>query len=254
MMILPGWDGIGWLLLMLGPLLIFQRALHREIQAVLLLATRRADVSLALFSLIFFPGVLLHEVSHLVTAKLLRVRTGRLSLFPRPLADGRLQLGYVDVASSDIVRDALIGLAPLVTGLLVIGYIGLGRMNLLQAGNSLIGGDLNAFVQQLGELPGLPDFWVWFYLAFAVSSTMFPSASDRRAWLPLLLITALLAGLALLAGAGPWLVQNLAPRLNGGLRVVAAVFATSLGIHLMLFLPFFGLRLLLSRITGYRVL
>ena len=72
-------DGFLWLLLMLGPLLILQRSLHREIQSVFLLITRRPEIAIALFSLLFFPGVLLHESSHFLMAKLLNVPTGRVS-------------------------------------------------------------------------------------------------------------------------------------------------------------------------------
>ena len=56
---------------MLGPLLLLQRALHREIQVVFLLITRRPEITVALFSLLFFPGVLLHEGSHYLMAKIL---------------------------------------------------------------------------------------------------------------------------------------------------------------------------------------
>jgi len=56
-------------------------------------------------------------------AKVLRVRTGRFSIFPQSLPDGRLQLGYVETARSDVVRDSLIGAAPLIVGTLVIAYL-----------------------------------------------------------------------------------------------------------------------------------
>src|SRR5512139_1205122 len=101
-------DGLMWLLLILGPLLFVQRRLHRETQAVLLLITRHKEISLALFSLLFFPGVLLHELSHYVTARIFGVRTGRFSLLPTPLPDGRLRLGFVETASVDFIRDAII--------------------------------------------------------------------------------------------------------------------------------------------------
>ena len=84
----------------------------------------------------------------------------------------------------------------------------------------------------------MPDFLLWFYLAFAVSSTMLPSASDRRAWLPLGLVAALLLGISLAAGAGPWLLANAAPWVNRGLEAAALVLAISLGLHLVLLPPF----------------
>jgi hypothetical protein len=94
---------------------------------------------------------------------------------------------------------------------------------------------------------------LWFYLTFATSSTMLPSSSDRRAWLPLSLVAALLLGISLLAGAGPWMLIHLTPPLNQFMRVVAAIFGISLAIHSILLLPFWVLRKLLSRITGLDV-
>src|SRR3972149_1644635 len=121
-------DGLMWLLLVLGPLIFVQRKLHRESQAVFLLLTRHKEISLALFSLLFFPGVLLHEMSHYITARLLGVKTGRFSLLPTPLPDGRLRLGFVEAESVDFVRDALIGAAPLLTGGLFVAYAGIQRL------------------------------------------------------------------------------------------------------------------------------
>jgi hypothetical protein len=63
-------------------------AYNRETQAVFLLLTRRGEVAMVLFAVLFFPGVLLHEVSHYVMAQLLGVRTKRFSLIPKPLPDG----------------------------------------------------------------------------------------------------------------------------------------------------------------------
>ena len=88
-------DGIIWLALSLGLLLFLQRNLHKELQILLFLLTRRVDMALRLFSVIFFPGVLLHEGSHFLMAKLAGVPTGRFSIFPRTAKNGKLQLGYV---------------------------------------------------------------------------------------------------------------------------------------------------------------
>lgn len=99
-------------LLCLLPFYAAQRWLHRELQAVFLTLTRRPDAALGLFALFLFPGVLLHEVSHWAAARLLGVPTGRISLIPRALPGGRLRLGYVQTAQTNLVKDALIGLRP----------------------------------------------------------------------------------------------------------------------------------------------
>jgi hypothetical protein len=250
---LIAFDGLLWLLLMLGPFILFQRILHRELQVVFLLLTRRAELAVALFSLLLFPGVLLHEISHFLTAKLLRVPTGHFSLIPQSTVEGRLRLGYVETSQTDILRDALIGAAPLIAGGLFVGYTGLVRLDLLSLWNALAKSGLSAGLESLAVVYAQTDFWLWFYLMVVISSTMMPSAADRRAWLPLALVIAFLVGLALFFGMGPWMSANLAPTLNNVLQTIAVVFAISSGVHLVVLLPTFIIRKLLNRLTGLRV-
>ena len=94
---------------------------------------------------------------------------------------------------------------------------------------------------------------MWFYLAFTISSTMLPSASDRRAWLPVTLILVGLAGIAILAWAGPWMLANLAPRMNQLLLTLATIFGISLVLHLILAVPFGLLARALSRAMKLKV-
>jgi hypothetical protein len=227
-----------------------QRALHRETQMIFLCLTRRLEIALALFSLLFLPGVFLHECSHYLMALLLRVRTGRISLLPRALEGGRLQLGFVETAPTDWLRDALIGLAPLLAGGAFVAYASLARLGLNTLWEQFLAGGLQASIQALPDLYSRPDFWTWFYLVFVVSSTMLPSPSDRRAWLPLGLIILLLLGLSWLAGAGSWLWENLAPPLNQVLLALDGVCAVSGLVHLVLLPPLFSIRILLFRLTG----
>ncbi|NLG99757.1 MAG: hypothetical protein GX491_20570 [Chloroflexi bacterium] len=238
---------------MLGPLLFAQRWLHREIQMVLLLLTRRPLIALGLFSLLFFPGVLLHELSHFAMAWLLRVRTGRFSLLPSLTEDGKLRLGYVETEEADLLREALIGSAPLLTGGAAVAYLGINHLGLLPAASALLQRDWPALWQALAALPSQADFWLWFYLAFTISSTMLPSASDRRAWLPLVLVLLALVGLALFAGAGPWMFDHLAPWLNRAVRSLATVFGISLALHLVMLIPLRLVRGFISGITGLRI-
>ncbi len=246
-------DGLLWLLLLLGPLLILTRRLHRETQAIFLLVTRRPDVALTLFAVAFFPGVFIHEISHFIMARLLGVHTGRFSLIPQPTAQGRLQLGYVETAKSDWLRDSLIGLAPLILGGVFVAYAGLVQLDLVALWGEWLELGPAAFLQVAGGIYHQPDFWLWFYLIFAVSSTMLPSPSDRRAWLPLLLVAGILVVLSALAGAGPWMMENLAPAMNRVLQVLAVVFAISVVSHLILFLPLWGAHRLLTLLTGMEV-
>ena len=245
--------GILWLLGALIPLLVLQRALHREIQIVFLLLTRRPAVTTAIFSLLFFPGILLHELSHFLMARLLGVQTGGFSLLPRVLPDGRLQLGYVETAKTDIFRDSLIGAAPLIAGGAFLAYAAAIPLNLLPLWETLRVARMDALIPGAKALTTRPDFWIWFYLAFVVSSAMLPSESDRHAWIPLAAFFAVLFGLAILAGAGPWMLAHLAPPLDVFLRSVALIFGFSAALHAILYLPFWLLHRILSRFTGLEV-
>lgn len=244
---------LGYTLLTLGPLLLLQRGLHREIQAVFFLITRRPDVTIMLFSILFLPGIFLHESSHYLAACLLRVRTGRFSILPRPLGDGRLQLGFVETAETDPLREALIGLAPLLAGGAFVAYAGLVQLGLLDLWSLWDPVEPLALKDVLSTFYAQSDFWLWFYLTLVVSSTMMPSASDRRTWLPLTLFALLLLGIAVLGGAGPWMLTNLAEPLQLVFLTMAIVFGISALVHIMLLLPAWGLHRLFSWLTGLEV-
>ncbi len=238
---------------MLVPLIWLQRLLHREIQAVFLILTRDAALTMGIFSFIFLPGVFLHELSHFLMAKILRVPTGRFSILPQPLPDGRLQLGYVETARADRVRDSLIGAAPLIVGTFFVAYVSLYPLNMRILWDTLRNGQFNLFWMGVGALPRANDFYLWFYLTFVISSTMMPSESDRHAWLELAISVGVLFGLALLIGAGPWMLDNIAPRVSNFLSSVAVIFGLSAAVHVILILPTALIHKLLARATGVDV-
>ncbi len=245
--------GFFWFVALLVPLIFLQRLLHREIQAVFLILSRDARLTIVLFQIIFLPGVFLHELSHFLTAKLLRVRTGGFSVIPRALPNGRLQLGYVETAKSDIVRDSLIGAAPLIFGTLFVAYVAVYRLDMRVLWDTFRNGQFDLFWLGIKFLPTVKDFFLWFYLAFAVSSTMMPSESDRHAWLELVVSVGILFAIALLIGAGPWMLDTVAPLVSNFLSSVAVILGLSSVIHVMLILPTMLIHRLLSRATGLDV-
>ena len=246
-------NGLIWLLLMLGPLIIFQRLLHREFQAVFYLITHKLDVAVILFAVLFLPGVFIHELSHLIVARLVGVRTGRFSLIPRPLPGGKLQLGYVETVQTDWIRGSLIGAAPLIAGGLFVAFIANYQMQLPLLWNFLQNGQTDLFWFGLKALPNIHYFWLWFYLAFVVSSTMLPSNSDRHAWVPLGLVLICLLGLAIIIGAGPWMLEKLAPTMNSFLKAISMLFGLSVLIHFILLLPITGFHKILARLRGFNI-
>jgi len=235
-----------WLLGLTLPFILAQVLLHREIQYLFLIMTRRLNLAVGLFSLLFFPGVLLHELSHLLAALLLRVPVKKFSLIPHTTPTGRVRLGYVQTNQVDVIRDALIGTAPLISGGAVIALISHFILGL----PGFFTGDFHTWWQALQQLPSLPDFWIWFYLLFTISSTMLPSESDRHAWLPIILVFVLLLILVIAAGAGPWMKIHVLPVLSTILPAVSAVIAISLLAHLVLLVPAGLLRSILGKSLG----
>ncbi len=246
-------DGLVWLLVLLGPLLLLQRWLHREIQILLLVIVRRAELVPVIFSIFFFPGVALHELSHFLMAMILQVPTGKFSLIPQAMPDGRLQLGYVETAKTDLVRDALIGAAPFFAGSAFVAYGGLALLHLDRLWSAIISGSSDILWSATNQIYSVQDFWLWFYLVFTVSSTMLPSRSDRRAWLPLALGVVILVTVTLLIGAGSWMLENVAPFVNKVFQASAVVIAISSGVHIVLLAPIWLARTVLMKIFGLHI-
>jgi len=247
---LTSFDGLLWLLAALVLLVFLQRSLHREIQAFFLILSRRPGFTQVIFALIFLPGVFLHELSHFLMAKLLGVQTGKFSLIPQAQPNGKLRLGYVETVSGGFIRDALIGVAPLVTGCLFVAFAAIYQLRLLPLWDFIRLAEWGGFWSGLMAVLKVPDFWLWFYLTFTIGSTMMPSASDRNAWLPFGLLAGGLVGVAILAGAGPWMLENLAPSFNSFLRALALIFGLSGVLHIILILPFLLFHRILTRLTG----
>lgn len=242
-----------WLLVVLAPLVVLERWIHRHLQGVWLLILRDADLALIVYSLIMLPGVILHEGSHWLAATLLLVRTGRFSIIPERMPNGTLRLGYVETAKVDFVREALIGAAPLMFGAGVIIFVGYGRLGVGPVGEALARGDLLTMTQALQTMTRVPDFWLWLYLVFTVSNSMLPSASDRRAWPLVLFLIAALGGVLFYAGFGSVLMQTVAGPLDAAVRALAAAFTITVGLDLF-FAPIIWLvERGIMRVTGMKV-
>jgi hypothetical protein len=247
------WNTFLLFLLLILPMVYIPRVLQREIQAIFLLITRQADLSMALFSLLFFPGVLLHESSHFIMAQILGVNTGKFSVLPRRMDRGNIRLGYVETEPTDFFRDSVIGLAPLLTGGAFVAIAGAYRLGMQDLWLSIVQGQLAAISNVIRSVVVRPDFWLWFYLLFTVSSTMMPSAADRRAWVPLLILVISLLGLVLLAGIGPWLMTRFELVLITALNTINLVFGITMIVHVILLPPVWLIRKIISRLTHLQV-
>lgn len=165
-------------------------------------------LSLTLYSIIFLPGVITHELSHFFIATILGVPTGKIEIFPRPHSRA---LGSIQVASTDFVRASLIGIAPFLIGSFTIVA-------------------LNLWL----HLP----YYLDFYLIFALANTMFTSQSDLRSWPAFLVILLMFLLVALWSGLAVSLVRPL----ETILAVLNASYFLALKLDLILLLPLLVLK------------
>ena len=242
------WLPFLWLAATLVPLLLLERWIHRHLQGVALLTVGDPEVAVWLYALPLLPGVALHEASHALAGWLLGARVGRISILPARQGE-RIQLGFVPVEATGPLRTALIGLAPLMAGCLVLLLIGQLGLGLGPVGTALAAGDWRGALDGLVRATYARDFWVWAYLAFAVSNTMLPSRSDMRAWPVILLFLAVAGGIVAVLGLG----SALSPKLVAALRWLAVACGLTLLIDLPFALLIWAAERGLSRLKGVRV-
>lgn len=176
-------------------------------QALLSRLFRLLPLNLLFF--ILLPGIFLHEFSHVLAAEFLQVRTGALNLKPE-LKDGHLTLGSAQIAQTDPFRLTLIGTAPFIAGVAVLWLL-------------------------IKFNPGGSWQILFWYLEFTVANTLFSSPSDlQSAGIPLILVLILL-GVFKLTNLN--LPISLLPFLANSFSSLAAIFAYTLVINLVLLLP-----------------
>jgi hypothetical protein len=187
-------------------------------------------VSLWLYALMMLPGTLLHEISHALAAFALGVEVDELSL--RPSTQGEwITLGYVQHQGAGLLRQALIGLAPLLAGTLALLLVGLLTFNVVRIQEQVAAGEWFQAVETLISAFSTWKGWLGAYLIFIVSASMFPSPSDQRAWLPVGLFLILLLAPAFLAGLGPAVLGALANPINTLFNWLLLVFGLALAVN-----------------------
>jgi hypothetical protein len=231
------WLSLLWLVAVFLLMLWLRRWIETHVQGVAYLISGHPTVAVWIFFLIFLPGTLVHELSHWLAATLLGVRTGRMVIWPQLKHDGSLWLGAIQVARADPLRSSLIGLAPLVSGSLLVTLIG-AHLQLGLLGDALASGRWELVWDGLLHSMSLPDFWLWVYLLFAIANRMLPSPADREPWRPVLIFLALLAALVLAAGWTPRLTPQAGNTLLDvvGFLIYAFTLTVVIDVLMMLFI------------------
>ena len=170
------------LLAELSLLYFFSRWVTMGLFDLFLLMFRTRSVATAFILILEFPGTVVHELSHLFTAEILGVHTGKLRLEPESIRGENITAGSVTIAESDPFRRYLIGLAPMFSGIIILTAI-----------SFFLPGLINSAFQQGIPFYQNPQFYVLLatgYLLFAASNTMFPSPQDLNGFLPFMIAIA----------------------------------------------------------------
>lgn len=192
--------------------------------------------SLIIFwSIIFLPGTVIHEMSHFLFAILTGARTGKIEIFPSFLEEdweneeggSGVTLGYVQTQRLNPLQGFLVGTAPFLVGIGLLVW--LASMIKVSYDNSLI---------YLLLFQG--------YLFFTVSNSFFPSWSDIKQTIPLLVTLSIVSILIWLLGFQFLLQPN--SFVFGILDTISLTLVVSTTINILII----GLILFLRRVSPRR--
>lgn len=176
-------------------LFLLSRRLIKSLAQIILRFTKSHRAVVNILAIIFLPGTIFHKLAHLLFAGVMLVPVGEINVIPE-VEDRGVKLGSVQIGHTDPLRRMIIGLAPVLFGILSI---------------------LTAlyFVRSSGH------FVLWqvllaLYLVFEIGNTMFSSKRDLEGAIGFLAVfTVAVIVLIILYLFNPTLIQQIWLWLNG---------------------------------------
>ena len=138
-------------------LFFLSQSITRHLSHMLMRVFHSQSVVIYVLSFLFLPGVVLHELSHLLIANILFVQTGEVEFFPE-IHGNSVKMGSVAIARTDPLRRFVVGVAPLIGGL--------GIMSL----------SVNYLSGSIFSWQGM----LLAYILFQIANTMFASEKDME--------------------------------------------------------------------------
>lgn len=138
-------------------LFFLSKKLIKSLSLTLYRITNSHRAVVNILAIIFLPGTIIHELAHLLTAGIMLVPVGEISVLPEVEETG-VKLGSVQIGKVDPFRLTIVGVAPVLLGMLSI----LGILYFAQNAQHLLWWQI---------VLGL-------YLIFEISNTMFSSKKD----------------------------------------------------------------------------
>lgn len=174
-----------FLLLSLIFLYISGQILLRQLTYLVHLIGGSRRFLIILWSLVFLPGTIIHELSHFFLAIIVGARTGKIEIFPEFLDSDEhetgVALGSVQTQKLNIIQGVLVGLAPFFVGLGLLVWLG-------------------ALILQSYSSASYWSLVFQSYLFFTISNSFFPSRSDLVHVVPATITVAIIAFIAWLVG------------------------------------------------------
>lgn len=221
-------------------LFLLSRRLNQSLFTLFYRFTHSEHVGITITTLILFPGTVVHELSHLFTAEIMGVRTGKLTLIPERVSDHHIQAGSVMVERTDPFRRTLIGLSPIFVGIILITLISIQLTHMLP--------DLFQTFEHYGTTAFQPfqhpTFYIFIllgYLLFAISNNMFSSKEDLEGVTPVLIFLGLVLGTTYAVGFRLQLTGAMVTALEAVLRTLTTNIGIVLGINVVLLVLLQGL-------------
>lgn len=148
-------------------------------------------MSISFLSFVLLPGVIIHELSHMLIAAILLVPVGDMEFSPKTSPNG-IKLGSIEIGKTDPIRRSVIGFAPVLVGTaLILGLI-------YFASNDSIVQTI-----ELNTLFGIGIVILMFYFLFVISSTMFSSKKDMEGTAEILITMLIILAVAYVLGFRP---------------------------------------------------
>ena len=178
-------------------LFFLSRLLTRALSSLFFRISKSQNVTIQLISFLFLPGVIIHELAHLLTAAVLFVPVGEVEFLPQ-IIEGGVKLGSVSIGKTDPFRRAIIGFAPVIVGLAII----ISAFVILACPGSASGVApiLIGTPQNDGCQNSIWKIIILFYILFEVGNTMFSSKKDVEGTVELLVVVGFFAAVVYIAG------------------------------------------------------
>ncbi|MBI2329830.1 hypothetical protein HYU94_00365 [Candidatus Daviesbacteria bacterium] len=176
--------------------------------------TKSHRVVVHTLAVVFLPGTIIHELAHLLFAGIMLVPVGELSVMPE-IEEKGVKLGTVEIGKTDPFRRMIIGVAPVLLGMILIFSLFL--------------------LVKIGIAPWWQVALVLYFL-FEIGNTMFSSKKDLEGSIifVILVLALFLIAFLVLYFLNPALLQNIWVYLNNLNLEFAANFFKQASIYLLI--------------------